>query len=130
MNPISRSLGALVMAGSMVVAGIAVAGPAAAAPASAAACSLGADAPKAGAGGTIVGVGSRTGCGTSRVTLTVRVQKKRFLHGDVTVGSRTHAQFGNGNMSVVAGCDGNATYFTETLSSTGNKVKSAERKLC
>ncbi|MEV6857492.1 hypothetical protein ACFV6B_09680 [Streptomyces microflavus] len=44
--------------------------------------------------------------------------------------SGTHARFGNGNMSVIAGCDSNAMYYTETLSSTGNKVKSAERRLC
>lgn len=130
MHRISRIVGTFAVAGSMTVAGLAVASPAVANQAGVLACSLGANPPTAGANGTIVGVGSRLDCGSSRVTLTVRVQKKRTLQTDVTVGSRTHALFGNGNMSVIAGCDGNATYYTETLSSTGNKVKSAERRLC
>lgn len=132
MNRTMRALSTFVMAGSLAVASLVAAGPASAgqAQATALACSLGADRPKPGANGSVVGVGSRSGCGSSRVTLTVRVKKKRFGRPDVTVGLRTHARFGNGIMTVIAGCDGNAKYYTETVSSSGNKVKSTARELC
>lgn len=131
MHRISRTVGTLVMAGALAVAGTVVAAPASADQSGALACALGANPPVAGANGTISGVGSRTDCGSSRVTLTVRIRKVRTGPiPDETVGSRTHQLFGNGNMTVIGGCDGNATYFTETLSSTGNSVKSGGVKLC
>ena len=93
-----------------------------------AACGLGADNPSA-SGGTISGSGSRAGCGGT-VTLTVQVRKHRPAWPDKVVAETSRTGFSNGSLTASGGCDGNGTYFTETRSSSGNKVSSGRVNRC
>lgn len=94
----------------------------------AAACSLGANNPTA-SNGTISGTGSRTGCGGT-VTLTVQVRKHRTAWPDKAVAESKQTGFSNGTLRASGNCDGNGTYFTETRSSSGNKLSSGRESLC
>ncbi|PDP87205.1 hypothetical protein CQJ94_13505 [Glycomyces fuscus] len=120
------------MAGAVLVgastAGAAWAGSGAVAAPSAAACGLGANAPTT-SGNSIHGTGSRTGCGGT-VTLTVQVRKHRPAWPDKVVAEAGRSGFGNGSLRADGTCDGNGTYFTETRSSSGNKVSSGRVNRC
>ncbi len=93
-----------------------------------AACGLGANIPSQ-YGNMISGSGSRTECGGT-VTLTVEIRKHRRAWPDLAVAETTRTNFSTGSLTARGGCDGMGTYFTETRSSTGNKVSSARVKRC
>ncbi|NYH52930.1 MULTISPECIES: hypothetical protein [Nocardiopsis] len=91
-------------------------------------CGLGASTP-ATSGNTISGIGSRTGCGGT-VTLTVQVRKHRPAWPDKVVAEASRTGFRNSSFSADGRCDGNGTYFTETRSSSGNKLASGRANRC
>ncbi|GAA1096544.1 hypothetical protein [Nocardiopsis metallicus] len=91
-------------------------------------CGLGANNPSV-SGGTISGTGSRTGCGGT-VTLTVQVRKHRTAWPDKVVAETSQTGFSNGTLRASGNCDGNGTYFTETRSSSGNKLSSGRVNRC
>jgi hypothetical protein len=95
---------------------------------SAAACGLGAGNPST-SGNTISGTGSRTGCGGT-VTLTFQVRKHRSAWPDKVVAEAGQSGFTNGSVTARGNCDGNGTYFTETRSSSGNKLSSGRVTRC
>ena len=95
---------------------------------SAAACGLGANNPTT-SGSIISGTGSRAGCGGT-VTLTVQVRKHRAAWPDKVVAEARRTGFSNGSLKASGGCDGNGTYFTETRSSSGNKLSSGRVNRC
>ncbi|WP_017604209.1 hypothetical protein [Nocardiopsis alkaliphila] len=94
----------------------------------AAACGLGANNPVT-SGSTISGTGSRAGCGGT-VTLTVQVRKHRAAWPDKVVAEAHRTGFSSGSLRASGGCDGNGTYFTETRSSSGNKLSSGRVNRC
>lgn len=110
-------------AGLFISSAVAAGGLALASPAWAA-CGLGADNPF----GNISGTGSRDGC-SGTVTLTVRVRKDVF-GPDQTVATATLPNFGNGSLTANGSCSGAGTYFTETISSSGNSIMSGRVGLC
>ncbi|WP_285729144.1 hypothetical protein [Nocardiopsis sp. ATB16-24] len=93
-----------------------------------AACGLGAGTPTT-SGNSISGTGSRTGCGGT-VTLTVQVRKHRVAWPDKVVAEAGRTHFANGVLRATGKCDGNGTYFTETRSSSGNKISSGRVDRC
>ena len=95
---------------------------------SAASCGLGADNPSS-SGNTISGTGSRANCGGT-VTLTVQVRKHRSAWPDKVVAESSQTGFSNGTLRATGRCDGNGTYFTETRSSSGNKLSSGRVNRC
>ncbi|WP_017587845.1 hypothetical protein [Nocardiopsis ganjiahuensis] len=124
--------GSVLVGGSTAGAAWASSSPAAAASRSAseqaAACSLGADNPTA-SNGTVSGTGSRAGCGGT-VTLTVQVRRHRTAWPDKVVAETSRTGFSNGDLRASGNCDGQGTYFTETRSSSGNKLSSGRTTLC
>lgn len=91
-----------------------------------AACGLGANIPNSGNDGT----GSRTDC-SGTVTLTVLVNKDVAFQVDPTAGSVTRSGFGVGSLTANGGCQhGSGSYYTETRSSSGNKVQSGRVGRC
>ncbi|WP_201294701.1 MULTISPECIES: hypothetical protein [unclassified Nocardiopsis] len=95
---------------------------------SAAACGLGADNPTS-SGNSLSGTGTRTGCGGT-ATLTVQVRRHRTAWPDRVVAESRRSGFGNGSLAAHGKCDGNGVYFTETRSSTGNRVTSGRVNRC
>ena len=93
-----------------------------------AACGLGAGTPTT-SGNSISGIGSRTGCGGT-VTLTVQVRKHRVAWPDKVVAEARRTHFAGGGLRASGKCDGNGTYFTETRSSSGNKLSSGRVNRC
>lgn len=143
----SHVISAALLGGAIAVSGVMVASPAWAdsiadavvAPAGAAVqsdasdveiagCYIWANKPYDSTGSIIKGRGGRSGCATG-VTLTVRIQKHRTWWPDKTIAS-TSAWMVNGYITASGKCDGKATYFTETLSSSGNKVQSDRATRC
>jgi len=117
-----RRITGLVVSTALTAAGmVAVASPAWAA------CGLGANNPVSGSG-VISGTGSRTDCGGT-VTLTVRVRKDVF-GPDINAAEIVRANFSNGSLTASGSCRGNGSYFTETLSSSGNKISSGRVNRC
>ncbi|MFG3702320.1 hypothetical protein ACGF5C_31200 [Micromonospora sp. NPDC047620] len=110
-------------AGLLISSAIAAGGLTLASPAWAA-CGLGANEPT----GNISGTGSRTDC-SGTVTLTVRVRKDVF-GPDITVAEASQTGFGNGSLTANGSCAGGGTYFTETISSSGNSIMSGRVDMC
>ncbi|SDC85418.1 hypothetical protein SAMN05216174_1053 [Actinokineospora iranica] len=119
----------LLAVGTLAVAGVALASPAWSAP-DLRACALGADNPEWIRDGVIYGNGGRYNCGTSKVTLTVRVHKDLALRPDPAVGRVERADFTNGDLGTEGRCDGNGLYYTWTLSDTGNELESGRVRTC
>ncbi|MEV2278224.1 hypothetical protein AB0I72_21830 [Nocardiopsis sp. NPDC049922] len=115
-------------AGTVLVGATAWAGTDTAIGHAAAPCGLGASIPSQ-YGNTVAGTGSRTECG-GKVTLTVQVRKHRPAWPDLTVAETTRTDFTSGNLTARGGCEGKGTYFTETRSSTGNKLASGRVNRC
>ena len=118
-----KLLAAVLGAGIALGGGALVAVPAWAVPSTTQACSLFANTPQ----GSISGRGGRSGCSNS-ATYQVVVRKDLRFQPDITAASAS----GSGNSAVTArgSCKGSGSYFTETRSSTGNKIQSARVGRC
>lgn len=118
-----RVLVTAVTAAAMTVGGVAFTSPAWA---DAQACGLGADNPNSNNDGT----GSRSGC-SGTVTLTVLVNKDVSLLPDPTAGVISRSGFLNGSLMANGDCShGRGSYYTETRSSSGNKIQSGRVTRC
>ncbi len=119
-----KLLGAVLSAGVALGGGALVVVPAWAVPSTPQACALFANTPQ----GSISGRGGRSGC-SNPASYEVVVNKDVSFRPDPTAARAT----GSGNSSVTARGDcrfGRGSYFTETRSSTGNKLQSARVTRC